>query len=51
MRLVIASSVAFDQLASQPAPRNCGSTAVVRKSSIWVAVMPAAAGSVLEKPK
>ena len=34
MRLVIWSSVALDQLVCQPEPRNCGSTAVVMKSSI-----------------
>ena len=31
MRLTMVWSVAFDQLACQPAPRKCGSSAVVRK--------------------
>ncbi len=51
MRLTILWSVAFDQLACQPAPRNCGSSAVVMKASICAVVMLAACGSFWAKPK
>lgn len=39
IRLTICWSVAFDQLAFQPAPMNCGITSLVMKSLIWVAVI------------
>ena len=51
MRLTIFWSVAFDQLACQPAPRNCGSTAAVEEGVHLAAVMFAAAASVCVKPK
>ena len=52
MRLTIVWSVAFDQLACQPAPRNCGSSAVVEEGRpSAAAVMLAAAGSFWVKPK
>ena len=51
MRLTMLWSVAFDQVPCQPAPRNCGSTPLVMKLSICAAVMLAAAGAFLVKPK
>src|SRR4051794_10972642 len=51
MRLMIFWSVASDQFAVQPGPRNCGSTSADRKAVISLAVIDAAAGSSLANPK